>query len=55
MAVSIILCKQHRFAGKKNIRVLGWVFNDQYMDYEEDIVRWSGYPKTKYYSKIGLR
>jgi dethiobiotin synthetase len=30
---------------QKNIRVLGWVFNDQYMDYEEDIVRWSGYPK----------
>jgi dethiobiotin synthetase len=33
------ICRQ------KNIRVLGWVFNDQYMDYEEDIVRWSGYPK----------
>jgi dethiobiotin synthetase len=30
---------------QRNIRVLGWVFNDQYMDYEEDIVRWSGYPK----------
>ena len=30
---------------QKNIRVLGWVFNDQYMNYEENIVRWSGYPK----------
>lgn len=30
---------------QKNIRVLGWIFNDQYMDYEDDIVRWSGYPK----------
>ena len=24
--------------------VIGWVFNDQYMNYELDIVRWSGYP-----------
>ena len=24
--------------------VTGWVFNDQYMNYERDIVRWSGYP-----------
>ena len=23
--------------------VAGWVFNDQFMHYEEDIVRWSGY------------
>ncbi len=30
---------------QKNIRVLGWIFNDEYMHYEEDIVRWSGYPK----------
>jgi dethiobiotin synthetase len=30
---------------QKNIRVLGWVFNDEYMDYEDDIVRWSSYPK----------
>ena len=24
--------------------VAGWVFNDHYMDYEPDIVGWSGYP-----------
>jgi dethiobiotin synthetase len=24
--------------------VAGWVFNDQYMNYESEIVRWSGYP-----------
>ncbi len=24
--------------------VAGWVFNDQYMNYEQDIVRWSGFP-----------
>jgi dethiobiotin synthetase len=32
-------CKLH------NIEVLGWVFNDEYLDYEEEIVRWSGYKK----------
>jgi len=25
------------------IDVAGWVFNDQYMNYEQEIVRWSGY------------
>ncbi|HLZ87488.1 MAG TPA: dethiobiotin synthase [Puia sp.] len=29
----------------RGIRVAGWVFNDQYGDYEEEIVRWSGYPR----------
>ncbi|MEO6316218.1 MAG: dethiobiotin synthase [Chitinophagaceae bacterium] len=24
--------------------VLGWIFNDQYLAYEEEIVGWSGYP-----------
>jgi len=32
------LCKQ------RNIPVIGWIFNQQYMNYEEDIVRWSSYP-----------
>ena len=32
------VCKQ------RNIPVLGWIFNQQFMHYEEDIVRWSGYP-----------
>lgn len=31
-------CRQY------NIEVLGWVFNDLYLDYEEDIVRWTGIP-----------
>jgi len=30
---------------QKNLRVLGWMFNDKYMDYENDITRWSGFPK----------
>lgn len=29
----------------QNIDVLGWIFNDQYMHYEEEIVQWSGYKK----------
>ncbi len=31
--------KQH------NISCLGWIFNDQFMDYEDEIVGWSGYQK----------
>ena len=30
---------------QKNLRVAGWIFNDSFMDYETDIVQWSGYPK----------
>lgn len=26
------------------LEVLGWIFNDQYLDYEDEIVRWSGFP-----------
>jgi len=33
------ICKQ------RNINVIGWIFNDQYLNYEEEIVRWTGYPK----------
>ena len=33
------LCKQ------KNISVSGWIFNDQYLSYEQEIVSWSGFPK----------
>ena len=33
------ICKQ------QNIDVLGWVFNDQFMQYEDEIVHWSGYNK----------
>ncbi len=30
---------------EKNISVMGWIFNDDYLDYEDEIVGWSGYPK----------
>lgn len=33
------ICKQ------RNIDVLGWIFNDSYLNYEDEIVEWSGYPK----------
>jgi dethiobiotin synthetase len=33
------ICKQ------RGIDVLGWIFNDQYLNYEHEIVTWSGYPK----------
>jgi dethiobiotin synthetase len=28
----------------RGLRVAGWIFNDQYLDYENEIVRWSGLP-----------
>jgi len=32
------LCRSH------DIPVAGWIFNDQFMDYGEEIVSWSGFP-----------
>ncbi len=29
----------------KGLDVLGWIFNDQYMHYEDEIVNWSGFQK----------
>ncbi len=34
-----------RVCRELKLPVAGWVFNDQFMDYEAEIVRWSGYPK----------
>ncbi len=31
-------CKQ------KNLPVAGWIFTDDYLQYEEEIVKWTGYP-----------
>jgi dethiobiotin synthetase len=33
------ICRHH------NLNVLGWIFNDHYMNYEDEIVEWTGYPK----------
>ncbi len=32
------------YCRSNNIEVAGWIFNDDYMHYEEEIVAWSGYP-----------
>lgn len=33
-----------RVCREEGLNVLGWIFNDQYLDYEMEIVKWSGYP-----------
>jgi len=30
---------------QKNLRVLGWVFNNRNINNDDDIARWSGFPK----------
>jgi dethiobiotin synthetase len=37
--MTAMICRQ------KNIPVAGWIFNDQYLQYEDEIVAWSDYPK----------
>lgn len=36
--LTALACKE------KGIRVIGWIFNDNYLDYEHDIVRWTNIP-----------
>jgi len=33
-----------RVCKEEGLDVMGWIFNDQYLDYETEIVKWSGYP-----------
>lgn len=40
------VCKQH------NIEVLGWVFNDTYLNYMQEIVEWTQYPLIAHIPKI---
>jgi dethiobiotin synthetase len=37
--MTAMVCRQ------KNLPVAGWIFNDQYLQYEDEIAGWSGYPK----------
>lgn len=37
--LTAMVCKQY------NLPVLGWIFNDRYLQYEEEIAAWSGYPR----------
>jgi dethiobiotin synthetase len=32
-------------AKQKKLSVLGWVFNDHYLNYENEIEKWTGYPR----------
>lgn len=32
------------YCRQRGIDVAGWIFSDQYMDYEQEIVQWTGYP-----------
>ncbi len=34
-----------QYCKQKKLNVCGWIFNDQFMDYEDDIVKWSSYEK----------
>ncbi|THU35942.1 dethiobiotin synthase [Niastella caeni] len=34
-----------RACREMQLPVIGWVFNDQYLNYEEEIVHWSNYPR----------
>ena len=40
---------------QQGLDVAGWVFNDQYMNYEAEIAGWSGYPISLFYSAAGCR
>lgn len=33
-----------RVCREEGLDMMGWIFNDQYLDYEREIVKWSGYP-----------
>jgi len=39
---------------KSGLNVIGWVFNDQYLNYENEIVHWSGYEKIASIPKADL-
>jgi dethiobiotin synthetase len=34
-----------RVCREMQLPVIGWVFNDQYLDYEDEIVKWSNFPR----------
>jgi dethiobiotin synthetase len=41
------------YCRSKGIDVAGWIFNDDYMNYEMEIVKWSGYPSLGSIPKLG--
>jgi dethiobiotin synthetase len=39
-------CRNH------GLDVIGWIFNDDYLSYEDEIVKWSGYPSIGSITKL---
>ena len=39
---------------ENNLDVLGWIFNDNFLDYEDEIVQWSGYKKIASIPHTGI-
>lgn len=42
------------YCRSNNIEVAGWIFNDDYMQYENEIVAWSGYPSLGSIPKLDM-
>jgi dethiobiotin synthetase len=42
-----------QYCKQKKLNVCGWIFNDEFMDYENDIVKWSGYEKIASIPRAG--
>ncbi len=42
------------YCRSNGIDVLGWIFNDDYMQYENEIVQWSGYPSIGSIPKLAV-
>ncbi len=36
----------------RRLDVVGWIFSDDYMNYEEEIVHWTGYPSIASIPKL---
>jgi dethiobiotin synthetase len=42
------------YCRNEGLDVLGWIFNDEYLAYEEEIAGWSGYPSLGSIPKLAL-
>ena len=37
---------------QKSLRVMGWIFNEQLLEQENDIIQWTGYPRLASFGKM---
>jgi dethiobiotin synthetase len=42
------------YCQNKGLDVIGWIFNDDYLNYETEIVQWSGYPSIGSIPKLAV-